>query len=57
MLKMIKKTTLQLMTLEELSFLLNVTAAALIVVPKEEYADIDFVRSEIENIMRQKEEK
>lgn len=57
MLKMIKKTTLQLMTLEELSFLLNVTAAALIVVPQEEYADIDFVRSEIEDVMRQKEEK
>ena len=52
---MIKKTTLQLMTLEELSFLLNVTAVALIVVPKEKYADIDYLRSEIEDVMRQKE--
>lgn len=54
---MIKKTTLQLMTLEELRFLLNVTNMALIVVSKNRYAEIDFLRSEIEDVMRQKESK
>lgn len=52
---MIKKTTLQLMDLKELSFLLSALAAALVVVPQEEYADIDYVRSEIEQIIRKKE--
>lgn len=53
--EMIKKTKLQKMTLQELSFLLGVTAAALIVVPEEEYADLDYFRSEIESVMKEKE--
>ena len=54
---MIKKTTLQLMTLEELSFLLRVIGMALVVVSENKYDEIDFIRSEIEDVMRQKESK
>lgn len=52
---MIKKATLQLMTLTELRFLLSMIFSALIVVPKEEYADLDFFLSEIQDIIREKE--
>lgn len=43
------------MTLEELSFLLRITYAALLAAPKEEYEKIDYLRSEIQDVMRQKE--
>ena len=45
------------MTLEELSFMLNLCTLALITAPKEEYGYIDYVKSEIEDVMRQKEKK
>lgn len=52
---MIKRTTLMLMDLQELSFILNACMLALIAAPKEEYNHIDYVKSEIEEVMRQKE--